>query len=219
MEKSLQFQNELQLQRERLARDLHDGIGSQLTHIIAKLDMLSINSQLTKQLGEISDFARETNQILRETIWVLNHDCVQYNQLQKRISGFLNRVWEGREQPELIISMKSNSTLLISPIVSMAIFRIVQEVVNNAIKYANATTLEVLFRYRDDTVVIEIGDNGEGFDVLSTKKGYGLNNIHKRCIELGGALILCSTPNGTIVIIELPSSELQLVQNTSFDVF
>lgn len=205
--KLLRLQNELQVQRERLARDLHDGIGSQLTHIVTKLDMLSIRSAQARQLVLLSDFARETNQILRETIWVLNHNYIEYTQFQQRMSGFMNRLWEDKEQPELKISMSEHSTLLISPVVAMTIFRIGQEVINNALKYANADCIEILFRQKSNTIVVEMGDNGSGFDLQKVKRGYGLDNIQKRCSELGGQLALYSAPNGTIVIIELPPSE------------
>lgn len=205
--KRIRLQNELQVQRERLARDLHDGIGSQLTHIVTKLDMLSIRSAQARQLGLLSDFARETNQILRETIWVLNHDYIEYTQFQQRMSGFMNRLWEDREQPELKISMSDHSSLLISPIVAMTIFRIGQEVINNALKYANANCIEIHFRQRVNTAVVEISDNGTGFDVQKVKRGYGLDNIKKRCNDLGGQLLISSAPTGTAVIIELPPSE------------
>lgn len=205
------LQNELQLQRERLARDLHDGIGSQLTHIITKLDMLAIKSEQARQLGLLSDFARETNQILRETIWVLNHEFIEYTLFQQRMSGFLTRIWEERDQPELKISMTENSNLLISPIVAMTIFRIGQEVINNALKYSNADCIEILFRQRTNTIVVEMGDNGRGFDTQKVRNGYGLDNIKKRCSELGGELHLCSSSNGTIVIVELPPTESNML--------
>lgn len=205
--KRIRLQQELQVQRERLARDLHDGIGSQLTHIVTKLDMLSIRSAQARQLGLLSDFARETNQILRETIWVLNHDYVEYTQFQQRMSGFLNRLWEDREQPELKISMSEHSGLLISPVVSMTIFRIVQEVVNNALKYAEADCIEIRFRLIANTIAVEISDNGIGFDLLKVKRGYGLDNIQKRCDELSGQFLLFSSSKGTTVMIELPPSE------------
>lgn len=201
--------NQLQIQRERLARDLHDGIGSQLTHIITKLDILAIKSSDSRQLEMLSDFARETNQILRETVWVLNQKNIEYSLLQKRISSFLNKLWQEREQPELQISMYAGSSLLVSPIIAINIFRICQEVVNNALKYANASCIEITFHPKPNKVLIEIKDNGQGFELTKIQKGYGLDNIRKRCDELGGELFLVSNSAGTAILCEFPPVELE----------
>ncbi|MDF7820924.1 histidine kinase [Runella sp. MFBS21] len=208
-DESSNIYNQLQIQRERLARDLHDGIGSQLTHIITKLDILAIKSSDSKQLEMLSDFARETNQILRETVWVLNQKSIEYSLLQKRISSFLNKLWQEREQPELQISMYTGSSLLISPIIAINIFRICQEVVNNALKYSNANCIEINFHQKPNKVRIEIKDNGQGFELTKIQKGYGLDNIRKRCDELGGQLFLVSNSTGTAILFELPPVELE----------
>ena len=208
-DKSSSIHNQLQIQRERLARDLHDGIGSQLTHIITKLDILAIKSDDSRQLELLSDFARETNQILRETVWVLNQNNIEYSLLQKRISSFLNKLWQEREYPELQIAMSAKSSLLISPIIAMNIFRICQEVVNNALKYANANCIEITFHQKPHKVLIEIKDNGSGFELTKMQKGYGLDNIRKRCDELGGQLFLVSNSTGTAILFELPPVELE----------
>lgn len=208
-DKSSSIHNQLQIQRERLARDLHDGIGSQLTHIITKLDILAIKSEDSRQLELLSDFARETNQILRETVWVLNQNNIEYSLLQKRISSFLNKLWQEREHPELQIAMSAKSSLLISPIIAMNVFRICQEVVNNALKYANASCIEITFYQKPNKVLIEIKDNGQGFELTKMQKGYGLDNIRKRCDELGGQLFLVSNSTGTAILFELPPVEIE----------
>src|SRR5437868_4140044 len=67
--KALQLEKELQIHRERLGRDLHDGLGSQLTHLISRLDILAyLGNPEANQLVRLSEFAREMNQTLRETI-------------------------------------------------------------------------------------------------------------------------------------------------------
>lgn len=208
-DKSASIHTQLQIQRERLARDLHDGIGSQLTHIITKLDILAIKSNNSRQLELLSDFARETNQILRETVWVLNQNNIEYSLLQKRISSFLNKLWQEREHPELQIAMSAKSSLLISPIIAMNIFRICQEVVNNALKYANASRIEITFHQKPHNILIEIKDNGQGFELTKMQKGYGLDNIRKRCDELGGELFLVSSSTGTAILFELPPVEIE----------
>ena len=77
--KVLRLENELQEQRERLGRNLHDGLGSQLTHIISRLDLMAYTgSPDANQLLRLSEFAREMNQTLRETTWLLDHEIIYF---------------------------------------------------------------------------------------------------------------------------------------------
>lgn len=68
----------------------------------------------------------------------------------------------------------------------MNVYRIIQEGVNNALKYADASEIKVNFNQIDDNYEISISDNGKGFDISSAEMGNGLANIKKRARELNG---------------------------------
>jgi signal transduction histidine kinase len=85
------------------------------------------------------------------------------------------------------------------------LFRIVQEQINNIIRYANATTILIRFITDRDQVMLVISDNGKGFDPLTTKKGLGLNNIINRAELFNGKVEIKSGPEqGCSIIVIVP---------------
>src|SRR5690606_20859946 len=127
--KALRLENELQAQREHLGRDLHDGLGSQLTHLISRLDLLAYNgTPYPGQLLRLSEFARDMNQTLRETIWLLDQETITMEAFGTRLYGMLLKVWDDREAPELhwnILNTPDNPVL--SPLTALHLVRITQE--------------------------------------------------------------------------------------------
>ncbi|MCE7070788.1 MULTISPECIES: sensor histidine kinase [unclassified Dyadobacter] len=204
-QESALLHSQLKNQRERIARDLHDGIGSQLTHIISRLDIMAFNNQANQtQLADLRDFTSETFQQLRETIWVLNQPEIPYGQLTERVRGLLTRISCESEYPKLNVVAYGDSEVLLSPPVASSIFRIVQESVNNAMKYANATSVSVCLAIDETSFTVLINDNGKGFCREEICPGYGLENIKKRAEELNGKLELESSGEGTKVLVEFP---------------
>jgi signal transduction histidine kinase len=92
------------------------------------------------------------------------------------------------------------------------IFRIFQEVLNNILKHAQATNVIVNLNYLNDKFILQISDNGIGFDVAEKKKspksGVGLKSIFNRAQLIGAVISIKSEPNGgTLVLLELPLNE------------
>lgn len=90
----IETQNKLQDQRLKISRDLHDNIGAQLTFIISSIENLQYgfeikNEKLTKKLQDISAFTKETIYELRDTIWAMNKSEISLEDLQTRISNFV----------------------------------------------------------------------------------------------------------------------------------
>lgn len=203
--KTLNLQNEIHQQRIRLARDLHDGIGSELTHIINRLDVLSLRTKHNQPLESLSDFTRATNQNLRDTLWVLNQKSITTQEWYDRTLQWLLKRWEDLNLPELITSFEGSSAMVLNPTVSISLFRITQEATNNSLKYANATQFEFIFREDEASIDLTIQDNGCGFDNVSKKAGYGLANIESRVEELSGKLAIeSSNSNGTKIFLRIP---------------
>lgn len=196
---------QLQNQREQIARDLHDGIGSQLTHIISRLDILAYNHKgMENQLTDLRDFTSETVQQLRETIWVLSQIEITYGQLTERIRGLLTRISTDVDYPKMKITSYGEGTLLLPPQLASSIFRIVQESVNNAIKYAGCTEIVVCLATDQNSLTLLVSDNGKGFSQEKVSPGYGLQNIKKRAEELYGSLKIDSSCDGTNILVEFP---------------
>jgi signal transduction histidine kinase len=91
----------------------------------------------------------------------------------------------------------------------MALFRIVQEALNNAIKHARATKVNIYLHYLDDSVNIQVSDNGQGFNQRSLSSGgrvsWGLRNMQERAKLLGGTFQVRSGPGeGTTIDVFIP---------------
>lgn len=206
----IETQNKLQEQRLQISRDLHDNIGSQLTFIISSIDNLKFalgnqNPKIDEKLTNISSFTRETIVELRDTIWAMNKEEITVEDLETRISNFIENAKISLSGTQFIFSSNLKSTQL-KPFSSrdgMNIYRIIQESVNNAIKHAKATKIEVMIQELENQICIEIIDNGSGFNLQETEKGNGLNSIEKRASELNSKLTVKSDSNGTNITLDL----------------
>jgi signal transduction histidine kinase len=205
----IEIQNQLQEQRMLIARDLHDNIGAQLTFIISSIENLKyfqpIQEQLTRKYESIAGFTRQTITELRDTIWAMNSGEVTWEKLTERIQNFLTQAGETSGiliQFDLESGIDLQKTLLSSE--SIQILRIVQEAVQNAVKYAQAEEIQVLLTEKNHHFQVEVKDNGIGFIESSITPGNGLYNMRKRAEELKAKLeIESSLDKGTTVRLKL----------------
>lgn len=204
----IETQNKLQEQRLRISRDLHDNIGAQLTFIISSIDNLKygftdIGEKLGNKLSGISNFTSQTIYELRDTIWAMNKENITFEDLQARIANFIEHAKNASEKTEFSFNIDKNvdETHVFSSVEGMNIYRIIQEAVNNALKYASADGVEVNISKEKNHYQIEIADNGKGFDPDSTQLGNGLNNMKKRAREIGGTLHIKSSKKGTAILL------------------
>lgn len=203
----IETQNKLQEQRLRISRDLHDNIGSQLTFIISSIDNLkygfNINNEgLNHKLNGISNFTKETIYELRDTIWAMNKSEITFEDLQTRISNFIDKANVSSQGVKFLFEVADEvpQTLSYSSVEGMNIYRIIQEAVNNALKYAQASQITVHIKKDPNAISITIKDDGVGFDEAAIEFGNGLKNMEKRAKEINAVLSVLSQPNtGTLV--------------------
>lgn len=217
----IETQNRLQEQRLRISRDLHDNIGAQLTFIISSLDNLKYGFQLPDKLSAklrfISEFTTTTIYELRDTIWAMNKNEISLEDLQIRISNFVEQANTASENVSFSFESDDglNTGIKFSSVDGMNIYRIIQEAMNNALKYANAQYIAIKIESDSQLLKISISDDGKGFDSETVRMGNGINNMNKRANDIGAEISIESIKNkGTKVNIVLP---LQIT-NTTFDV-
>lgn len=207
----IETQNRLQEQRLRISRDLHDNIGAQLTFIISSIDNLKYgfdikDKKLNEKLNKISAFTSETIYELRDTIWAMNKNEITFEDLQTRISNYIDKahVYDGNIKFSFVVEESVNQQKTLTSIEGMNIHRIIQEAIHNSLKHASATEIKVLISELQDQLKITISDNGKGFQTEKVSKGSGLNNMSKRAKNIGGELVLLSEENkGTQVILKV----------------
>ncbi len=205
----IETQNHLQQQRLLISRDLHDNIGAQLTFIISSLDNLKFlelsKEKLNQKLHSISDFTIATIYELRDTIWAMNKNDITFDDLKTRITNFIDNAKSSKENIvfDFTIHQDLNRLQTFTSVDGMNIYRIIQESVNNALKYANAGLISVDICETDKILKISISDNGVGFNAENADFGNGLNNMKKRAKELGASIeIISSENNGTTIVLK-----------------
>ncbi|MEZ4778557.1 MAG: sensor histidine kinase [Flavobacteriaceae bacterium] len=208
----IETQNKLQEQRLRISRDLHDNIGSQLTFVTSSVDNLKYGLQekdtmVSEKLAHISAFTTQTIYELRDTIWAMNKEQISIEDLQARISNFIEKagIADAKVKFSFYVSETISKELLLPSIQGMNVYRIIQEGVNNALKYAEASHISVNFDVNETNYIVTISDNGKGFNVAIAEMGHGINNIKKRARDLGGkAQIESEAGQGTIIKVVFP---------------
>ncbi|MFN5418127.1 MAG: histidine kinase [Flavobacteriia bacterium] len=188
----------------RIARELHDNIGSHLTFMISSLDNLAYVENPEKKLEKVADlsnFGRLTMKDLRDTIWAMNHDGGSFEQLIARVSE-LRAVLPSNLFVTILSNVHNEKPL--TGLQLLNCYRIIQEFIQNTIKYAQADQIKVEFKDQNDSFQIEICDNGTGFDLNSINFGNGILNMKRRCEDLSGKFDIQTSTEGTKVVCLIP---------------
>jgi signal transduction histidine kinase len=188
-------------QRIKISRDLHDNIGSQLTFIKSSIDNLKYltkktDIKLINKLNYISLFSSNTINQLRDTVWAINKKDISVLDLCNRIQTLIEKTKVASETMQFNLKCNIDDDIIFSSIKGVNIFRVIQESVNNALKYAEATSIDVnLNEGSDDSIIIIIKDNGKGFDINKIELGNGLSNMQRRIAEIDGKIFIESEIN------------------------
>lgn len=203
------LQSRLEIQEETfksISRELHDNIGQILTLAKLHLNTLTLenNDESRERLNGAIDMITQTIQSLRDVSKNLHADTISKNGLVPALEteiriieklGILQPVFRVKGQP---VHMDDNKSLII--------FRIVQEALQNIVKHARATILEMNVDYSLEQMKLTISDNGTGFNWYESRdKGSGLRNMTDRARIIGAKFdIQRPAANGTIIILSIP---------------
>ncbi|MFN3999909.1 tetratricopeptide repeat protein [Algoriphagus sp.] len=207
----IETQNKLQEQRMLISRDLHDNIGAQLTFIISAIENLKyfepIKEQLTQRYDTIANFTKQTITELRDTIWAMNSGSLTWEELSSRIRDYVRKAGQSASNIvfEYDINDRINPDTTIASATSIQVLRVVQEAVQNAIKYSEADRVEIKIDSTGKEILVNIHDNGKGFQESEITPGNGLYNMRKRAEELRGSLeIQSGAGSGTSILLVWP---------------
>lgn len=204
--------NELQEERLRISRDLHDNIGSQLTFIISSLDNLRFlinkgEKNVNDRISGINEFARDTISQFRDTIWAMNKDSITVEDIHARLLNALSKARETGVLPDVRFNITAAPNYSLNGSKGIHLYRIIQEAINNAIKHAQATGIIVEIGEQNGKLEVVLKDNGIGFNQDEAGMGHGLGNMKKRANELGGEVTIKSEKGtGTTIIVRVPKN-------------
>jgi len=213
--RTLAVQNNLLLEKERIGRDLHDNVGAHLSfvitslgNIVRKADKQPVVStrEWTDALRQLIDTTREAVGMLRDTIWAVHHDESTLEEFGDRLRHYVDRSIPEVGGLAVTVEVKGELTERLSSGQVLNLFRIVQEALNNVVKHAGASKVQVVLNAQtDNRIHLQISDNGRGLTyrtIDALDQHYGLRNMQRRAEELGGQFRIYSK-EGTTVEVEV----------------
>jgi signal transduction histidine kinase/ligand-binding sensor domain-containing protein len=206
----LQMINAIQRERLRISKDMHDHVGSVLTQVSQLTDMGLVESsdkaQVKNRFERIGDRARVAVQSLDEIVWATNPGNDNLASFAEYVSRFSDEFFEytnircWQEMPPVVPALPLPAEIRHN------VFLAAREAFNNALKHSRCTELWLRLKLGDGQIVLEIEDNGAGFDPAKVAPGgNGLSNMQSRLTECGGRAELESAPGkGTRVRFTFP---------------
>jgi signal transduction histidine kinase len=190
-------------ERERVAMELHDGLGQQLVAINLYLDMLKSKSEKPEEFETCSAIVADS--ILQMKALCYNLVPPEFNRgLLYSVDRLFGRLNEFSKSIEFRFKAKKIPIRDLENQEAYNIFRIIQEFVSNSQKYSECSLIECEIGRRNDKIAILITDNGKGFEKNNVEKGFGLKNIEKRARLANAKIEFDSVPGeGTYLFLEV----------------
>lgn len=210
----LQSQIDIQEQTfQQISTEIHDNIS--LTLSLSKIYLHDLNfsdhadmsdkinlsvSLIKKAIGDLNSLSKSLNADTIEKFGLIKSIEEQVNDIRKAELFNINFQVNGPHHLPVICN-------------ELILFRMIQESLNNIIRHANATEVNISLEYERTGLTVRVHDNGSGFsteNILSNKKGFGLSNMRKRARLINAQLLVESQPqNGTTIKIHLPLNNNQ----------
>jgi len=200
----------LENERKRISADLHDGLGPLLSNV--KFQIKSVEAQNEEDLKLINSAGKHIDDILIRIREISND--LRPTVLVR--AGFIRAIEEYAESVNMsgrvqIICELDEDNFSLNKEAEVHLYRIVQEIINNAIKHAGSPAILVKLKVENRKALIQIKDEGKGFnmqEILRTSNGLGLRNIMSRVEMLKGVLYIDSIPGkGTVYSMEIPINQ------------
>ncbi len=203
---------EMEEMRNSIAKDLHDEVGANLSNITLFLAIInqkldSENTEAKRLLSKISNFTQSSQDAMSDIVWMINVKNDEFDNLSIKMKDYASSLSE---------DIPVNISFHVDPALSRQkmgmiqrknIYLFYKEAINNALKYANASKLEIQANYKQKMLYLEIRDNGIGFDESTIKQGNGLKNMRKRAEQLNGKVnIRSKISEGTSITLICPCS-------------
>lgn len=210
----LQLQRLLEVERTRtlIATDLHDDIGSNLSKIsvlseVVRLQLEREGKSDDKLLSSIAGISRQSVGSMSDIVWAINPKRDSVLEMVRKMREHAEEIFVPKDiavkfsEPDKIAKIKLPMDL------RRELYLIFKEAVNNIAKHANCTKVRIDFDIHHHEILLQIEDNGNGFDITEETSGNGLANMQKRADRLKGDFQIESAPNqGTKIIVRIPQS-------------
>lgn len=199
----------IQQLRTRIASDLHDDVGTDLSTIVlatqSMVRKVPLSQQEQEDVRQIGRIALRTQDMMRDIVWVLNSRndsladmILKMREVASRALKEISYSFKGPDSPlnaKVDLEFKRN------------VFLFYKECLNNIVKHSAASVVKIEVEFRQREFILKIADNGRGFDPDIVTAGMGLQSLRSRALGLGGSLSISSRPGS--------GSEISLIVKTS----
>jgi len=195
--------------RSKIARDLHDEMGSTLTsiNIISKVTLQQVdgNVLMKTNLQKIKDHSSQMMESMSDIVWAINP---ANDTLEKIILRMKEHAAEMLEPAKINLHFSEGGALdniKLNLAQRKDLYLIFKEAINNAVKYSEATEIHIHLGHENNNMKMQIKDNGKGFEAEKTYSGNGVRNMHSRAVQMKALLEIQSSPRaGTTILLQLP---------------
>jgi signal transduction histidine kinase len=208
----------LEHERARIARDLHDQLGANLTQVALLGEMAEADKHLPEEVEEhsrqISQTARETTRSLDEIVWAVNPSNDTLEGLANYICKYAQEYLALANLPCRVDVPAELPDAAIPPEVRHNVFLSFKEAVHNVVKHAQAQEVWVRLVLRPKQLVLQVEDNGRGLDKQAVTNRNGLRNMKRRMEDIGGDFSISpGASGGTLVQLTVPLRDVETLKS------
>jgi signal transduction histidine kinase/ligand-binding sensor domain-containing protein len=200
---------ELERVRTRIATDLHDEIGSNLSLIamvseVAGRALTQPDSQVAEWLTLIARTSRETVDGMSDIVWMVNPNRDRLGDLTQRMRRIADEACSAAHITLTFSAPADEGGMKLGVDTRREIYMIFKEALNNITRHAHCTAATIELTLQHNRLQLRLSDNGRGFDVLGAPTGNGMASMRRRAEQVAGWLDIVSQSTGTTVTLEVP---------------
>jgi signal transduction histidine kinase/ligand-binding sensor domain-containing protein len=196
---------EVERLRLRIAGDLHDQLSSDLAGIALASDVVGQRPELPaeprRQLEQVRDTALRSVDALRDIVWTVNPDKDTFEALETRMRLTAQSLLAGIDyrletEPPGATALPTSLPMALPMEWRRQLFLSYKELLHNVARHARCTSARIRLELADDRLILQVEDDGVGFDPSAVAQGTGLASLRRRARELGGVFEVVSRPGG-----------------------
>jgi streptogramin lyase len=201
---------ELERVRTRIASDLHDDIGSNLSLIAGLSEMLNsqvrnTNGQIAERLSVIASVSRRSVDAMSDIVWAVNPKRDNLLDLSHRMRRFASDTLSARNIDFHFETPNPDRNVAMNAEVRRESFLIFKEGINNIARHSGSKSVAATLKVERGMFILELRDDGRGFDQVAGDRGHGLESMRRRAEKLGGQLeVISKRDEGTTIRLKAP---------------
>lgn len=195
-------------ERKRIVADLHDSLGPLLSTVKLQINSIEVNSSDQEIVDKAGKYLDEIISNIRQISYNLLPNTLERKGLLEALKEFVLQI---KKNIDFSIEIDTENNFSLIKNKEVHVFRMLQEIIHNTIKHANAKHLKIEFKVVGENLIIFTSDDGKGFDLNKMKndsRGFGLKSLESRAEILNAKFITESKPgSGTGYQIQIPLSQ------------